>query len=173
MDNNTPRAYLEFIAKQIEEKIGEYIIKDGDDGECSLIFSIPVFEDDTELGYEIIVNEEEENIFLTQILLFAFTEVNEKISDQIQSCLTALNAWILPGCFIYDRSLGTIIYRCGYYLNGNTPLNSVIIQLDNMLMIMEKNLSVVVDSIGQMLRMEITADQFISELDKMNDNGEK
>ena len=86
MELNATRNYIELIADAIAGNIGEYIINNTEEG-SGLTF-VNTLNDEYEMGYEIIVSPRDNNMYLTEIRIYMFGELDEKSGAGINKCIT-------------------------------------------------------------------------------------
>ena len=165
MELNATRNYIELIADAIAGNIGEYIINNTEEG-SGLTF-VNTLNDEYEMGYEIVVSPRDNNMYLTEIRIYMFGEVDEKSGAGINKCITMLNTGIIPGIIIYDRESAAVIHRMGYYFSENSTLDSVVKQLGRSIECMENCLAVIMEPLQGLIKGELNAEQVMKIFEEM------
>ena len=117
MDKLGAKEYLAEIADLIEDGIHEAVIDNTEDGAVLLMTAASPFDENGELAYSVSFEEFKADMYIFQIMIFAFTNIPEERFEELRVAINALNARISLGSFVLFEEANAVFFNHSFLLD--------------------------------------------------------
>lgn len=137
MDNDAIRGYLKLLMVSVEDIVNGAEIIETEDGPVLLCSMKSPFSERAEIGYQFEIEPVRDGIFILEVIIFLFSDVDKERFDGVNKLITVLNSGFDIGAFRIFEEGNSVMFTQGMILDEELDASLVTDTLGKTVSLME------------------------------------